>query len=141
MRIFIKLISLSFLIFLLLVGYLFLTEQTTKYECTGEGRYSKSFIDKYSPELGEIENPTISEIGFLSITSYSRIVLLWSDDRHEITWEKPNENIQTWFNVVELGHLMQINDFENNIVGTFSKISNALSLVTNREFTGICSKI
>jgi hypothetical protein len=36
---------------------------------------------------------------------------------------------------------MQINDFENNIIGTFSNISNALSLVTNREFTGICSKI
>ena len=137
----IKIISCSFIIFSIGVGYLYLTEQTTIYKCKGEGRYSKSFIDEYTPYLGEIENPKIAETGFLRITSYSRIVFLWSDVRHEITWERPNEYFETWFNVIEVGNVLQIHDFKNNLVGTFSNISNGLLLVTNREFTGICSKI
>jgi len=140
MKIFMRIFGYSALTLLLLIGYTIWATETDIYRCEGKGRFALSFIDKYEPELGKIENPYTKIVGFLKIESHTRIVLLWSDSRHDIWWEKPNESTSFWSNVTEVGDQLQIRNYQGDIEGVYSKISNSFSFVTNTEFEGICEK-
>ena len=82
MELLFKIARYSILFALLLMGYLFWAEETVIYQCEGEGRYSQSFIDEYESQFGEINNPYVSEVGFLKIQSSSKISLLFVEDRY-----------------------------------------------------------
>ena len=141
MGLLLKIAGYSILFALLFIGYLFWAEETVIYKCEGEGRYSQSFIDEYEPQLGKIDNPYVSEVGFLKIQSSSKILLLFVEDRHYIWWERPNESAHFWGQIKEIGDQLHLYDFKRNFQGIFSKISKSLSFVTNREFEGICQLV
>ena len=141
MELLFKIARYSILFALLLMGYLFWAEETVIYKCEGEGRYSQSFIDEYESQFGEINNPYVSEVGFLKIQSSSKISLLFVEDRHYIWWERPNESIHFWGRIKEIGDQLHLYDFEGNFQGMFSKISKSFSFIENREFEGICQLV
>jgi len=141
MGLLLKIAGYSILFALLFIGYLFWAEETVIYKCEGEGRYSQSFIDEYEPQLGKIDNPYVSEVGFLKIQSSSKILLLFVEDRHSIWWERPNESAHFWGRIKEIGDQLYLYDFKGNFQGIFSKISKSFSFVANREFEGICQLV
>ena len=115
-------------------AYIIWSQETVIYRCEGEGRYSQSFIDEYRIR----ENPYVAETGFLKIESYSKLTLLYAEDRHTIWWERPNEMLELWTNVEDLGVQLQMKDSRGEVEGVFSTVSNSLSLSTGREFKGLC---
>ena len=135
---------LSISIFVVFVIYTAeITNETTIYKCKGEGRYSQLFVDKYEPQFGKMENPYIAEEGFVKIETQTTTSFLLSDSIwHAIWWEKPNESIYLWQNVVSNGNQLQLNDYDGNLEGIFSLISKSFSFVTaTTEFEGICVKV
>ena len=89
-----------------------------------------------------MENPYLDEVGFLKIESFTKISLIWAEGRHHIWWEKPNDSIDFWANVTEVGDQLQLNNYDGNLEGVFSQISKSLSFVTGtREFEGMCKKV
>ena len=125
------------------VSYLNLSEVETIYRCDGTTRYSMAFVEEWSgkgqlPDV--IENPYKPRTGYLKIKEFSKLVLLWSDDRHQIWWEVPNKTLMLWNDTRDLGQQLQLLSYDGNVEGTFSTISLALSFVTpNNEFTGACA--
>lgn len=125
------------------VSYLNLSEVETIYRCDGTTRYSMDFVEEWSgkgqlPDV--IENPYKPRTGYLKIKEFSKLVLLWSDDRHEVWWEVPNKTLMLWSDTRDLGQQLQLLSYDGNVEGTFSTISLALSFVTsNNEFTGACA--
>ena len=125
------------------VSYLNLSEVETIYRCDGTTRYSMDFVEEWSgkgqlPDV--IENPYKPRTGYLKIKEFSKLVLLWSDDRHQIWWEVPNKTLMLWNDTRDLGQQLQLLSYDGNVEGTFSTISLALSFVTpNNEFTGACA--
>ena len=137
MKLLLKMAGYGILLVSLSTAYLFWAEETVIYRCEGEGRYSQSFIDEYEPQLGKIDNPYVSEVGFLKIQSHSKITLLYAEDRHDIWWERPNESVVLWLNVEDLGNQLQL--YKNGeLEGVFSTVSKSLSLISIREFEGLC---
>ena len=137
-----KLLGYSLLSIAVFIGYAFWAEESEIYRCEGQGRYSQSFVDQYEPQIGKMENPYIGEVGFLKIESFTKISLIWSDSRHYIWWEKPNEIIDFWADVTEVGDQLQLNNYDGNLEGVFSQISKSLSFVRGgREFEGMCKKV
>ena len=137
-----KLLGYTLLSLAVFIGYIIGATETQVYRCEGKERYSQAFVDKYEPELGEIENPYASEVGFLKIETFTKISLIWADGRHHIWWEKPNETIDFWANVTEVGDQLQLNDYDGNIEGMFSQISKSFSFVTSTtDFEGMCKRV
>ena len=129
-------------LFGLTLAYLNFSKSETTYRCDGVTRYSSTFIEEYSgtgnlPDV--IQNPDKPLTGYLKIEEFSRLVLLWSDDRHYVWWEIPNETLKVWNNTRDLGQQLQLLSYDGSLEGTFSTISLALSFVTaTDEFTGAC---
>lgn len=134
MGLLLKIVGSTILSFLALFAYLIWSQETVIYRCEGEGRYSQSFIDEY----GIKENPYVAETGFLKIESYSKLTLLYAEDRHTIWWERPNEMLELWTNVGDLGVELQMKDSRGEVEGVFSTVSSSLSLSTGRDFKGLC---
>ena len=141
MRLLLKIAGYGILLFSLSIGYLFWAEETVIYRCEGEGRYSQSFMDEYEPQLGKIDNPYVSEVGFLKIQSSSKITLLFAEDRHSIWWERPNESVDFWSDIEDLGIQLQLKNYNGELEGVFSTVSKSFSLITNREFEGLCQSV
>ena len=137
MKLLLKMAGYGILLVSLSTAYLFWAEETVIYRCEGEGRYSQSFIDEYEPQLGKIDNPYVSEVGFLKIESQSKITLLFAEDRHTIWWERPNESVDLWLDIEDLGHQLQLYN-NGELEGVFSTVSKSLSLISIREFEGLC---
>ena len=137
-----KILAYALLSIAVFIGYAFWAEETDIYRCEGKGRYSQSFVDQYEPQIGKMANPYVDEVGFLKIESFTKISLLWTDGRHYIWWEKPNEIIDFWADVTEVGDKLQLNNYDGNLEGVFSQISKSLSFVRGgREFEGMCKKV
>ena len=125
------------------IAYLNLSIVETIYRCEGTTRYSAAFIEEWSgkgrfPDV--IDNPYEPLTGYLKIEEASRLVLLWSGDRHSVWWEVPNERLKFWPETRDLGQQLQLLSHEGSLEGTFSTISLALSFVTaTDEFTGTCA--
>jgi len=137
-----KLLAYAMLSVAVFIGYAFWAEESEIYRCEGQGRYLQSFVDQYQPQIGKKANPYVDEVGVLKIESFTKISLLWADGRHYIWWEKPNEIIDFWADATEVGDQLQLNDYDGNLEGVFSKISRSLSFVTGtREFEGMCKKV
>jgi len=141
MRLLLKIAGYGILLFSLSIGYLFWAEETVIYRCEGEGRYSQSFVDEYEPQLGKIDNPYVSEVGFLKIQSTSKITLLFAEDRHSVWWERPNESVDFWSDIEDLGIQLQLKNYNGELEGVFSTVSKSFSLITNREFEGLCQSV
>ena len=141
MRLLLKMAGYGILLVSLSIGYLFWAEETVIYRCEGEGRYSQSFMDEYEPQLGKIANPYVSEVGFLKIQSSSKITLLFAEDRHSIWWERPNESVDFWSDIEDLGIQLQLKNYNGELEGVFSTVSKSFSLITNREFEGLCQSV
>jgi len=142
MRLLLKIVGYSTLLVSLFIAYLFWAEETVIYRCEGEGRYSQSFIDEYEPQLGKIDNPYVSEVGFLKIQSSSKITLLVAEDRHTIWWERPNESVYLWINIEDLGIQLQLKNYDGDLEGVFSTVSKSFSfIIINREFEGLCQLV
>ena len=141
MRLLLKIAGYGILLFSLSIGYLFWAEETVIYRCEGESRYSQSFMDEYEPQLGKIANPYVSEVGFLKIQSSSKITLLFAEDRHSIWWERPNESVDFWSDIEDLGIQLQLKNYNGELEGVFSTVSKSFSLITNREFEGLCQSV
>ena len=131
-------------LFGLSLAYLNLSKSENIYRCDGTTRYSKAFIEEYSgvgnlPDV--IQNPYKQLTGYLKIEEFSRLVLLWSDDRHYVWWEIPNETLMSWNNTRDLGQQLQLIGYDGDLEGVFSMISLSLSFVTSTsEFTGSCTQ-
>ena len=135
-----KILAYALLSIAVFIGYAFWAEETDIYRCEGQGRYSQSFVN--DPLLSKMANPYVDEVGFLKIESFTKISLLWTNGRHHIWWEKPNDSIDLWTNVTEVGDQLQLNNYDGNLEGVFSQISRSLSFVTGtREFEGMCKKV
>ena len=141
MRLLLKIAGYGILLFSLSIGYLFWAEETVIYRCEGESRYSQSLMDEYEPQLGKIANPYVSEVGFLKIQSSSKITLLFAEDRDSIWWERPNESVDFWSDIEDLGIQLQLKNYNGELEGVFSTVSKSFSLITNREFEGLCQSI
>jgi hypothetical protein len=141
MRLLLKIVGYSILLASLLIAYLFWAEETVIYRCEGEGRYSQSFVNEYEPQLGKIDNPYVSEVGFLKIQSSSKITLLFAEDRHSIWWERPNESVSLWINIEDLVNQLQLKNYDGDLEGVFSTVSKSFSFITNREFEGLCQLV
>ena len=141
MRLLLKIAGYGILLVLLSNGYLLWAEETVIYRCEGEGRYSQSFVDEYEPQLGKIDNPYVSEVGFLKIQSTSKITLLFAEDRHSVWWERPNESVDFWSDIEDLGIQLQLKNYNGELEGVFSTVSKSFSLITNREFEGLCQSV
>ena len=130
-------------LFGLALVYLNFSKSETTYRCEGMTRYSKAFIEEYSgvgtlPDV--IENPDTPLTGYLKVEEFSRLVLLWSDHRHYVWWEVPNETLMVWSDTRDLGQQLQLLSYKGDLEGTFSKISLSLSFITSTtEFTGACA--
>lgn len=130
-------------LFGLTLAYLNFSKSENTYRCDGTTRYSNSFIEEYSgvgnlPDV--IQNPDKPLTGYLKIEEFSRLVLLWSDDRHYVWWESPNETLMVWSDTRDLGQQLQLLSYDGDLEGVFSNISLSLSFVTSTtEFTGSCT--
>ena len=94
------------------------------------------------PQLGKIDNPYVSEVGFLKIQSSSKITLLVAEDRHTIWWERPNESVYLWINIEDLGIQLQLKNYDGDLEGVFSTVSKSFSfIIINREFEGLCQLV
>ena len=129
-------------LFGLALGYLNFSKSEITYRCDGMTRYSKALIQEISgvgalPDV--IENPYRPLTGYLKIEEFSRLVLLWSDDRHYVWWDVPNEIQMFWSDTRDLDQQLQLLGHEGNLEGVFSKISQSLSFVNStKEFSGSC---
>jgi len=142
MRLLLKIVGYSTLLVSLFIAYLFWAEETVIYRCEGEGRYSQSFIDEYEPQFGKIDNSYVSEVVFLKIQSFSKITLLFAEDRHTIWWERPNESVYLWINIEDLGIQLQLKNYDGDLEGVFSTVSKSFSfIIINREFEGLCQLV
>ena len=138
MRLLLKIVGSSILSFLALFAYLIWSPETVIYRCEGEGRYSQSFMDEY----GEGANPYVAEVGFLKIESFSKLTLLYAEDRHTIWWERPNGILDLWNNVRDIGVQLQLKNYDGEVEGVFSTVSKSLSFSTGtREFKGSCQAV
>jgi hypothetical protein len=137
-----KILACALLSIAVFIGYAFWAEETDIYRCEGKGRHAKAVIEKFETQIGKVANPYLNDVGFLKIESFTKISLIWADGRHHIWWEKPNESINFWTNVVEVGDQLHLRGHDGNLEGVFSQISKSLSFVTGtREFEGMCKKI
>lgn len=124
------------------IAYLNLSMVESIYKCNGQARYSKQFVNQYSDNFPDgIDNPATPITGFLKIEEFSKLVLLWSDARHYVWWEIPEEMLSFWHNTRDLEQQLQLLDSKGNLEGAFSNISLTLSIVTSTtEFSGSCTK-
>ena len=138
MRLLLKIAGSGILLVSSFFAYIILSEETAIYRCEGEGRYSQSFMDEY----GEGANPYVAEVGFLKIESFSKLTLLYAEDRHTIWWERPNGILDLWNNVRDIGVQLQLKNYDGEVEGGFSTVSKSLSFSTGtREFKGSCQAV
>ena len=100
---------------------------TSNYECPGE-------ISK-----GEKKTPKTI---YILLEEYRWWVSLWSDSDGNLKLEIPNELVDYYSHVVEVGNQLQIYEPPNEMKGYFSTLSKTLSLKTQYGFfDGKCVSI
>lgn len=78
---------------------------------------------------------------FIKLNEYRWWVGLWSDSDGDLHLEIPNESVEYFGHVVEVGDQLQIFDFDRKMQGNFSTLSKALALQTRRGFfDGKCNR-
>jgi len=79
---------------------------------------------------------------FIRLAKYRWWVRLWSDSDAALWLEIPNQTVDYFGHVKEVGDQLQIYGSKNDIKGNFSTLSKALALSTlNGFFDGVCKKI
>ncbi len=105
----------------------FFSSVETKYESTGT--------------LTEFESNT-NETIYIKLNEYRRWVGFWSDSDGSLNLEIPNKTVVYYRHLSQAGDLIQIYDWDMNLVGTFSKLSNELQIkIGHRFFEGKCHEI
>lgn len=79
---------------------------------------------------------------YLRVERYRWWVSLWSDSDAAIWLEIPNQFVETFSEVLEVGDQLQIFGLDAEIKGNFSTLSHVLALQTSRGFfDGECKRI
>jgi hypothetical protein len=79
---------------------------------------------------------------YLKITEARWWARLWSDSDGDMNLEIPNEFVDYFSHIKEVGDQLQIFDHRGNLVGTYSSLSGALMLKTTRGLIeGKCVRI
>lgn len=92
---------------------------SSNYECTG------------ILASGETKAPKTI---YIALEEYRWWVGLWSDSDGNVKLEIPNDHLDYYSHVVELGNQLQIYDPPNDMKGHFSTLSKTLSLKTPYGF-------
>ncbi len=78
---------------------------------------------------------------FLKLQEYRWWVGLWSDSDGALNIEVPNQWVDYYGDLIEVGDQLQINRY-GNIQGNFSKLSKVIALKTHFGFyDGICTEV
>tara|TARA_R110002020_G_scaffold52042_3_gene146790 strand:+ start:358 stop:756 length:399 start_codon:yes stop_codon:yes gene_type:complete len=86
-----------------------------------------------------ITRPTLV---YIKLNEYRWWVGLWSDSDGSLNLEVPNEFVDYFGHLKEVGDLLQIFDHSKNLVGSYSRLSGTLALQTDLGFIdGTCVKI
>lgn len=88
---------------------------------------------------GQAEKPATV---YIRLAKYRWWVGLWSDSDAALWLEIPNQTVDYFGHVKEVGDQLQIYGSKNDIKGNFSTLSKALALSTpNGFFDGVCKKL
>lgn len=99
----------------------------SRFQCSGE-----------LPSDGSSQPVTV----YLKLLEYRWWVGLWSDSDASLWLEVPNNTVEYFGHVVEVGDQLQIFDSAKGLKGNFSSLSKALALGTTIGlFDGICKRI
>jgi hypothetical protein len=86
-----------------------------------------------------ITRPTVV---YVKLNEYRWWVGLWSDSDGSLNLEIPNEFVDYFGDLKEVGDQLQVFDHSKNLVGSYSRLSGTLALKTSRGFIdGTCVKI
>lgn len=116
---------------LVVIGLLLLNANfssvASNYECKGELSVGESNVEK-----------TV----YIVLEEYRWWVGLWSDSHGHMLLEIPNEHVNYYNQLVEVGNQIQIYDPPNKVKGNFSTLSKVLALKTPYGFfDGKCLRI
>ena len=126
-----KFITLSFTVIICALAiFLFIANFSateTKFKCIGQVKTDK-------------ENSQDLTL-FLKLQEYRSWVGLWGDSDGALNIEVPNQWVDYYGDLIEVGDQLQINR-DGNIQGNFSKLSKAIALKTHFGFfDGICTEV
>jgi hypothetical protein len=99
----------------------------SRYECSGH------YSNKQQETPGTL---------FVKLAEYRWWVGLWSDSDGSFWLEIPNEAVDYFSHLREVGDQMQVIGPNNEMQGNFSTLSKALSISTTKGFfTGTCRRV
>ncbi len=113
----------SALTLIVLVG--FFSTKTINYECTGS--FQKNLTNK---------------VIFLKHKEYRFWVSLWSDSKGMLWIEIPGKDMDVVTDIKEVGNLLQLYGYSNEMKGYFSTLSKFISIKLSGDFyDGQCKEI
>lgn len=79
---------------------------------------------------------------YIKLNEYRWWVGLWGDSDGDLRLEVPNEIVDYFGHLKEVGDQLQIFDHDRNLVGSYSRLSGSLALKTGMGFIdGTCVRI
>lgn len=112
-------------IVIIFIVVIFFSEKTTKYEC-----------------IGKFKNTNMETSIFLKHSEYRWWVSLWSESKGMMWIEVPNKTVDVSTELREVGNLIQLLGFKNELKGMFSPLSKSISIKIDDDFfDGSCKEI
>ncbi len=120
-----KITAIVVLVISILIIVFFCSAKTTNYECTGS--FQKNSTNK---------------VIFLKHKEYRFWVSLWSDSKGMLWIEIPGKDMDVITDIKEVGNLLQLYGYSNEMKGYFSTLSKFISIKLSGDFyDGQCKEI